>query len=67
MKTLLKLFVLLLLVGQISCKDTKKEAAESEAALEEIEAVENTVNEASEELDQNLKELEEALQELDSI
>lgn len=67
MKLILKFFVLLFLVGHISCKDTKKEAAENEAALEAIEAVEATVNEVSEELDQDLKELDEALEELDSI
>ncbi len=67
MKLILKLFVLLFLVGQISCKDTKKEEAETQAALEEIEAVETTLDEASEELDQDLEELEDALEELDSI
>lgn len=67
MKLLLKLFVLLFLVGQISCKDTTKEEAETQAALEEIEAVETTLDEASEELDQDLEELEDALEELDSI
>jgi HAMP domain-containing protein len=67
MKLILKFFVLLFLVGQISCKDTKKEDSETQAALEEIEAVETTINEASQELDQDLEELEDALEELDSI
>lgn len=67
MKSLLKFFVVLFLVGQISCKDTNKEEAETEAALEEIEAVETTLDEASQELDQDLDELEDALEELDSI
>jgi len=67
MKLVLKFFVLLFLVGQISCKETKKEDSEIQADLEEIEAVENTINEASQELDQDLKELQDALEELDSI
>ncbi len=67
MKLLLKLFVVLFLVGQISCKDTTKEEAETQAALDEIEAVETTLDQISQEMDQDLEELEEALEELDSI
>ena len=67
MKLAMKIFVLLFLVGQLSCKDTKKEEAANQATLEEIEAVEQTINEASQELDEGLDELEEAMDELDSI
>lgn len=67
MKLILKFFVLLFLVGQISCKDTNKEDSETQEALEDIEAVENSINEASQELDQDIEEFEDALEELDSI
>ncbi len=67
MKTFLKLVILLFLVGNVSCKDTKKEDAETKAALEEIESIESTIEEASEDLNEDLIELEEALRELDSI
>jgi hypothetical protein len=67
MKLALKFFVLLFLVGQLSCKDTKQEEAETQAALEEIETVENTLEEASQELDEDLEDLEDALEELDTL
>jgi septal ring factor EnvC (AmiA/AmiB activator) len=67
MKIVLKFVVLLFVVVLMSCRDTKKEDLENQEALEEIESVETTINEASQELDEDLKELEDALKELDSI
>ena len=67
MKLMIKCLIFVFLLSPMSCRDSKEEEAQNEAVLEEIEAVETTVEEGSEELDQNVEELEDALEELDSI
>jgi uncharacterized membrane protein YjjP (DUF1212 family) len=67
MKLLLKTIVIVSVLGIISCRDTKKEEEETEAKLEQIEAVEAEVDEMSEDIEAKEVELEEALKELDSI
>lgn len=68
MKPLLRTtYVIMLLLFVSSCKDKKKEEAETKAAVIKIEAVEQEVNSISEELDQQTTELEDALKVLDSI
>ena len=67
MKTVLKLMMVCLIIGTVSCRDTKKEDAETEAAVEQIEAIEMEAEEISEEIDQEAKELEKELEELDKI
>jgi len=67
MKLLVRLLLVVFVIGFVSCRDTKKEEAETEAAIEQIETVEGEVEELSEQLEKDEKELEEALKELDSI
>ena len=66
MKIIFRVFFSILLLGVMSCRDTKKEEAETQAAIEEIEAVEAEVQEASEQVDKDVKELETALNDLDN-
>ena len=67
MKTIMKLLLVALLIFSVSCRDTKKEEAETNAMLEEIESLETEVDSISASVDQKAKELEAALKELDSI
>jgi hypothetical protein len=67
MKTLSKLCILILLVGITSCRDTKKEEAETEAIVNEIEAIEAEAAQTVDEIDAEAEALEEAMKELDSI
>ncbi|MBT8259788.1 MAG: hypothetical protein KJN82_00615 [Bacteroidia bacterium] len=67
MRTLTNLFLVFLLTGFISCRDKKKEAAETEAMVQEIESVETEIKQIETEVEQDAKELEVALKELDSI
>ncbi|RMA58622.1 hypothetical protein [Ulvibacter antarcticus] len=67
MKVIFKLSIVVLLLGMVSCRDTKKEDAESQAVVEKIETMETEVEEISDNLEAEEKELEEALKELDSI
>ncbi|MBX2826637.1 MAG: hypothetical protein KTR22_00640 [Flavobacteriaceae bacterium] len=67
MKIVTRLLLALLLVGFISCRDTKAEEEEAQKVVEQIEAVESEAEEISEKIEQEAGELEEALQELDSI
>ncbi len=68
MKILLKLFMVVLMLGIVSCRDTdKEETAAAEAAIETIDAVEEKAEEISEKIDQEASELEASLKELDSI
>ena len=66
MKIILRVLLSILLLGVMSCRDTKKEEAETQAAIEEIEAVEAEVEEATETVDKDVKELETALNDLDN-
>ena len=67
MKYLIQLFAVAMIFGLVACRDTKKEEAEAEAAIEKAEAVEEEAAQLTEELDKEAAELEEALKELDSI
>lgn len=67
MKKIGTLVICLLLIGVVSCKDTKKEQEELDATLDKIESVEETIDETLEEVEQKAKDVEEALQELDNI
>ncbi len=65
MKTTIKLFTLLLVLGLVSCKDTKKEE-ETKIMIEQIETIEKEVDSISNSIDKEAKELEDALNELDN-
>ncbi|GHC62782.1 hypothetical protein [Ulvibacter litoralis] len=67
MKIFLKIGIVFAVVLLASCRDTKKEDAETKAVLEQIEAVEAEVEKINESLKENENELDAALQELDSI
>jgi uncharacterized membrane protein YjjP (DUF1212 family) len=67
MKEFLKISLIIFLLGMTSCRDTKKEDAESQRVVEQIETMETEVEEISEDLEQDQLELENALKDLDSI
>ena len=67
MKKVSLMLMFMIFVGFWSCRDTAKEAAEMEAAVEKIESVEQDLDEAVMEVEDKVKEVEEALSELDSI
>lgn len=67
MKLLVKIFIIVLVVGFVSCRDTKKEEEEANAAIEQVEAVEAEVKEINADLEKGEDELKDALKELDSI
>ena len=67
MKIVSKIFLALLLVAFISCRDTAKEEAELNEAIEEVEEIEAEVETIAEEVETNAEELEEPLKELDSL
>ncbi len=58
--------LLCLIIGFMSCKDTKKEEAEAKAMVEQVETIEKEVDSISDSLDKEAKELEAALDELDN-
>lgn len=67
MKTKTKLLVILLALGLLSCRDTKKEEEETRQAVVQIEAIESEIDQAAEALAESAKKLEEAIEALDSI
>ena len=67
MKTVFKLIMVCLLIGVFSCRDTKKEEAETNAAVEQIEAIETEAEDISKEIEKEAEELENDLKELDNI
>lgn len=67
MKLFLKIGIVFIVLVLASCRDTKQEEAQTEAALEQIEAVEAEVKKMDASLKENENELDAALQELDSI
>jgi len=67
MKTKINLLLSLLILCVLSCRDTKKEEAETEVVVEQIEAIEVETQEVSEEIDKKAKELENELNELDNL
>lgn len=66
MKTIFKLALVCMLFAVTSCKDTKQEEAETEAAVEQIEAIEAETEEIMESVEENAEELKEELNELDT-
>jgi hypothetical protein len=67
MKFVTKIFLALLFIAFISCRDTAKEEAELNAEIEEVEDIETEIETISEEVESNADELEESLKELDSL
>lgn len=67
MKVVIKLFLVIFVFGLTSCRDSKKEEAEDEAVIEQIENIEQETEEIEESIEVKAEELEEALSELDSI
>jgi hypothetical protein len=67
MKITSKILVVLFAFALVSCVDKKKEEAEVNAAVEQIEAVEDAIQEVGKEIDTKVNEVEESLKELDSI
>ncbi len=67
MKTLTYFLIIVFTIGLSSCTDKKKEEAETKAAVEKIEAVENEIENVSKEIETKSKELDESLNELDNI
>ena len=63
MKTLMKLSLVCLLFVVTACRDTKQEEAETKAAVEQIEAIENETEEIIESVDKNAEELKKELNE----
>ena len=67
MKKVSALIIGVLLVGLMSCRDTKKEQEQLDANLDKIEAVEQDIDHTVEEVEQKAEEVEAALIELDSL
>ncbi|TCK64798.1 hypothetical protein DFQ05_2535 [Winogradskyella wandonensis] len=67
MKTLAKLLMLVILFSSFSCRDTKKEEAETKAKLEVIDDVEQKLDSVSNDIENKAEALEDAVKELDSI
>ncbi|WP_346882808.1 hypothetical protein [uncultured Algibacter sp.] len=67
MKKLNILFLSVIFIGIISCRESKEKQEELDTNLNKIENVENEVNETTKELDSKAKEVESALSELDSL
>ena len=67
MKKVSALIIGVLLVGLMSCRDTKKEQEQLDANLDKIEAVEQDIDDTVEEVEQKAEEVEAALIELDSL
>lgn len=57
----------IILIGIVSCRDTKKEQEELDKTLDTIESVEQEIDETVEEVEKKAEEVESALKELDSI
>ncbi len=67
MKTVIKLLIVFLVIGVVSCRDTKKEETETKTAVEQIEAIETEAEAISKEIEKEVEELENDLKELDNI
>ena len=68
MKKITILLMVLLVIGLVSCKDTKNtEDEKTKAAVEQIEAIETKIDELSSQINEDAKALEIALKELDNI
>ena len=67
MKKISLLAMSIILIGIVSCRDTKKEQEELDKTLDTIESVEQEIDETVEEVEKKAEEVESALKELDSI
>ena len=67
MKKISLLVMSIILIGIVSCRDTKKEQEELDKTLDTIESVELEIDETVEEVEKKAEEVESALKELDSI
>jgi len=67
MRVITRILMVFLLVGIVSCRDTKEEEAATKATMEKIEAVENEAEEVANKINEEASEVEESLKELDSI
>lgn len=67
MKKISLLVMSIILIGIVSCRDTKKEQEELHKTLDTIESVEQEIDETVEEVEKKAEEVESALKELDSI
>ncbi|WP_400078493.1 hypothetical protein [Winogradskyella sp. R77965] len=65
MKTFLRYLTVLGLVFSISCRDTKKEEAEIDSAVEQIDAIEAETETIEKEIEEDAKALEDALNDLE--
>ena len=67
MKKISLLVMSIILIGIVSCRDTKKEQEELDKTLDTIESVEKEIDETVEEVAKKAEEVESALKKLDSI
>ena len=68
MKVLSKLFLVLVLIGTLSCRDTKKEEETMEEDTTEVaQEVDVELDSISENVNKEMNELEDAVKALDSI
>lgn len=67
MKKISLLVMSIILIGIVSCRDTKKEQEELDKTLDTIESVEQEIDETVEEVAKKAEEVESVLKELDSI
>lgn len=67
MKTLFRVLLVCLFIGVVSCRDTKKEEAETQAVVEQIEVIEDQADEISEDIQNQADELQKELEELENI
>ncbi len=67
MKKISLLVMSIILIGIVSCRDTKKEQEELDKTLDTIEAAEQEIDETVEEVEKKAEEVESALKELDSL
>ncbi len=66
MNQIIKIFIVLLVFGFISCRDTKEDE-ETKAAIEKIETIEKETEEISKEIEKESKEIEKELNNLDNL
>ncbi len=67
MKKISLLVISIILIGIVSCRDTKKEQEELDKTLDTIESVEQEIDETVEEVEKKAEEVESALKALDSL
>jgi len=67
MKKITTVLLVILFLGTLSCRDTKKEEAETKANIEKIEAIEKEAEDISTEIEKEADALEKELEELENI